>query len=96
MGEIADQIVNGEICRECCCPDGEERGYPFTCSECGGGKEESDGPITKYKQKPKKSNCPICNKLAKRVGFLDHIKDCHPELLEKACKALYKVLENEK
>ncbi len=34
MGEIAEQIINGEICQICGCGDGEWRGYPYTCAEC--------------------------------------------------------------
>jgi hypothetical protein len=35
MGDIADQIVAGEICQLCCCGDGREpQGYPYTCAEC--------------------------------------------------------------
>lgn len=34
MGEIADDIIEGEICQECCCPFYEATGYPATCSDC--------------------------------------------------------------
>lgn len=47
MGDIADQIIEGEICQMCCCPEGidiEARGYPFTCAECGGDNPEDDDP----------------------------------------------------
>ena len=34
MGEIADSIVDGEICQFCCCPLECVMGYPSTCFEC--------------------------------------------------------------
>ena len=36
MGEIADQIIEGQICQICCCDMQDEAGYPVTCKECGG------------------------------------------------------------
>ncbi|MEE9223074.1 MAG: hypothetical protein V3V40_06415 [Nitrosomonadaceae bacterium] len=94
MGEIADQIVNGECCEFCqkphVLPFG--LGYAYTCDEC---RDESPADILSAIKKPK-SNCPMCNKLVKRIGFHHHIKDCHPELLDKAFEALRKVLEDSK
>ncbi len=35
MGEIADDIVSGDICDMCCTPfDDEGAGYPRRCAEC--------------------------------------------------------------
>ncbi len=34
MGDIADQIIEGQICQMCCCTLKEEHGYPVTCNEC--------------------------------------------------------------
>lgn len=42
MGEIADQIIDGEICQICCCPLQDEQGYPVTCNECD---KNSDIPL---------------------------------------------------
>ena len=36
MGEIADFIIDGEICQICCCALQDAQGYPVTCNECGG------------------------------------------------------------
>ena len=36
MGDIADAIVEGEICQICCCPFEQEQGFPCPCLECGG------------------------------------------------------------
>lgn len=47
MGDIADQIIEGVICQECCLPLAEEHGYPVHCNECDteSGEElyEADG-----------------------------------------------------
>ena len=48
MGEIADDIVNGEICDCCCSPLKIIWGYPVTCVDCDGDAElkypsEEDG-----------------------------------------------------
>lgn len=34
MGEIADQIINGEICEFCNMHFKEPHSYPATCSRC--------------------------------------------------------------
>lgn len=36
MGEIADMMIDGEICQECGQFFQEEYGYPVSCVECGG------------------------------------------------------------
>lgn len=35
MGEIADGIVDGEICQECCIPMTDtDIGFPVSCNSC--------------------------------------------------------------
>ncbi len=34
MGEIANEIIEGEICQICLTPMDEVTGYPQTCSDC--------------------------------------------------------------
>lgn len=34
MGEIADAIIEGEICAFCNIPFAEDHGYPVACDEC--------------------------------------------------------------
>lgn len=36
MGELADDVVAGEICELCLSPLAETHGYPVACVECGG------------------------------------------------------------
>ena len=94
MGDIADQIVNGECCEFCQVPSflPFPLGYPFTCDEC---RNESPPKKPAKIIKPK-FNCPKCNKLVKEIGFHHHIQVCHPELSDKAFKALHKLLEDSK
>ena len=47
MGEIADLMINGDICQVCGCEMGEGDGFARTCSGCGGsggGSGEWRGP----------------------------------------------------
>lgn len=87
MGDIADDIIDGAICQICCCPDdGEPRGYPYTCAECGGDNPEDDDPsifdVDKQQTnnpqhhatrgKSKKVKCPHCGKMVAEVGLEQH------------------------
>lgn len=78
MGEIADAIVDGEICQICCCPDGEAaRGYPFTCAECGG-EELGDEFFESAVPVGPECVCPECGKTLKSlIGVMDHMRDKH-------------------
>lgn len=41
MGEIADLMIDGEICEGCGCElDGEAPGFPRRCAGCGGNAHE--------------------------------------------------------
>jgi len=89
MGDIADQIINGEICQMCCCGEGEGRGYPYTCSDC-------DQPVYQSTQGATgkgKCSCPICNKRVRKIGLQGHVKDCHPEYLQKIYKSILNALK---
>lgn len=39
MGEIAEMMINGEMCQECGQFLAEEHGYPISCVECDGEAE---------------------------------------------------------
>lgn len=45
MGEIADQIINGETCDLCCSFFRIPHGYPVTCSDCWRDLSKKDGKI---------------------------------------------------
>ena len=76
MGDIADMILEGELCQECgAYMDGAD-GYPRTCHSC---KRGSSIPIVKQGTAQAKVNCPRCMKRVKRVGLSNHMKDVHGE-----------------
>ena len=61
MGEIADLMIDGEICEGCGCElDGEAGGYPRRCFGCGGNTRDFD-PMRRKTHKP--DNMPISAKL---------------------------------
>lgn len=81
MGEIADSIIEGEICQMCCCSDGREpQGYPYTCAECGGSDADGGDP-TNIPPRPTspKVPCPICDKMIHEIGMHQHVAAKHPE-----------------
>jgi hypothetical protein len=50
MGEIADLMIEGEICEGCGCElGGEAPGYPRRCSGCGGKTDEDHDLIGGYR-----------------------------------------------
>lgn len=94
MDELADQIVDGEVCMECLCPDGGPKGYAFTCGECGGEEEKPE-----YNSDVKlsdKMNCPLCGKRVKTNGLSLHARDAHPQVAGEVTGAIMKILENAK
>lgn len=42
MGEIADSIIDGEMCQVCGCYMGGGAGFPRTCSGCGGDDDDDE------------------------------------------------------
>jgi hypothetical protein len=81
MGEIADSIIEGEICQICCAPDDHgTRGFPFTCAECDGpeyfGEDDDDPSVF---DKPKKVKCPFCPKMVSELGVDQHVAAKHSE-----------------
>lgn len=82
MGEIAEMMLEGDLCG--CCGawlEGSGDGFPRYCSkQCaqGRGVEHDDMVYTECGQ-PRliKTRCPECNKLVKKVGLAQHTKDKH-------------------
>ncbi len=77
MGEIADAIINGELCEGCGgYVPGTPPGYPRYCSN-------ACKPARTVKPNPnlllKKCKCPMCGKRVKEVGLKDHMRDAHGE-----------------
>lgn len=68
MGEIADLIIDGEICQTCMCELGEAVGYPRYCEEC-------------KKQFAPKYQCTACRKFFNsKQAVIQHIGDSHGKL----------------
>ena len=91
MGEIADAIVDGEICQICCGnPPDVPQGYPFTCGECDdrvaphrphADDVPFDGPddLLRFIQNTK-TTCDECGKTLKtKIGLAQHKRDKHGE-----------------
>jgi hypothetical protein len=72
MGDIADAMLDGDLCQ--CCGEYMEGGdgYPRTCAACSQREARNypDGRSGKVK-------CPICNKTVKAVGLKDHTRAAH-------------------
>lgn len=68
MGEIADLMIEGEICEGCGCElDGEAPGFPRRCRGCGGNSRDfiPSGRTSARPQKP--DNMPISAKLLRTL-----------------------------
>jgi len=73
MGDIADMMLDGELCEQCGEYLGDAVGYPRCCDSCA--KHEvrfarESLPVPKVK-------CPKCNRKVKSVGLADHMRDAH-------------------
>ena len=83
MGEIADMMLEGQMCQGCGEILGQGDGYPVFCKSCQRGMDidaHGDKQTTKDGQpinRPSKINCPECNKLVKKAGLAMHRKDVH-------------------
>lgn len=75
MGDIADQMLNGELCQGCGgLLDGI--GYPTFCRAC-----QIDMNVNEHgeKTKPvkKKVKCTECGKKVMPEGMINHLRDVH-------------------
>ena len=76
MGDIADMILEGDMCQTC----GEileGQGFPQFCKSCQ--KEENIRNHNERNAQQKKIKCPKCGKKVKTVGLADHLRDVHHE-----------------
>lgn len=69
MGEIADLMINGDICEQCGEELGQGDGYARLCAACS---QENAKP-----QQPEKVACPKCGKRVKAIGLAQHQRDAH-------------------
>lgn len=71
MGEIADSMIDGELCQECGVYLGEGMGFPRSCAACSN--------ASGIPSQPEKVSCPKCQKRVKAAGLTDHMRARHPE-----------------
>lgn len=80
MGEIADLMINGDICEGCGVElGGEGDGYPRRCSGCA--REYKSEPVVEQPKKGgrpmPKVRCPLCAKPCSARGIADHLIQKH-------------------
>lgn len=78
MGDIADAMLNGDMCEGCGVEMFGGMGFPQRCPACR--RDDGEAPTRRYKGTPrnkKKLSCPDCGKRVKAVGLRDHRRDAH-------------------
>lgn len=79
MGEYADMMLDGTCCQYCGEVIDTDNGYPTSCASCAREERKRDG-VTYTKcgsPRPSKTRCGVCNKLIKKTGLKDHMRDKH-------------------
>lgn len=74
MGDIADAMLDGDLCQCCGVYMEGGNGYPQTCGGCQRTFERAGIPSVTPKVK-----CPTCGKKVKAVGLKDHMRDAHSQ-----------------
>lgn len=68
MGEIAEMMLDGDLCEGCGVYMGDPGyGLPRRCADC---QKPGPSPLAKVK-------CPTCGKQVKAAGLADHQRDAH-------------------
>lgn len=70
MGEIAEMMLDGELCEQCGVYMGGASGFVRICGGC---RQDSQQPAPYMKVR-----CRKCGKLVKQAGLADHTKALHP------------------
>lgn len=80
MGEVADMMLEGQMCQGCGEVLGDGDGYPVLCDGC---QQEQGVDQHGEKKTPKpnrqKTRCPECDKKVKVTGLAMHRRDVHGE-----------------
>ena len=72
MGEIADLMLNGEICEGCQCElKGDPPGHPRYCRDCK--------IVEPQERRILKVRCKVCARMVKANGLADHNLALHSE-----------------
>ena len=72
MGDIADAMLDGDLCQCCGVYMEGGNGYPQTCRACQRADKREGIPVAAAKVK-----CPTCGKKVKATGLKDHQRDAH-------------------
>lgn len=76
MGDIADAMLDGDLCQCCGVYMEGGNGYPQTCAACA--RTDSFTGVRSAKVK-----CPTCGKSVKAAGLKDHQRDAHSSPMTK-------------
>lgn len=77
MGEIAEAMLDGQMCQGCGEWLDDALGYPGYCAGCAGDFFVDTRPPGQRPQK-KDTPCPICEKrLRGKIGLRHHMRDKH-------------------
>lgn len=89
MGDIADAMLNGELCEMCgVFLDANPPGHPQYCSpQCAKDRNGVYTPVTGHSGRQydaggtrllsQRVKCPTCGKKVKSIGLADHMRDAH-------------------
>jgi hypothetical protein len=79
MGEIAEMMLDGDLCEGCGVYMGfPGEGFPRRCASCAKEQRAENHQATlAHHQQIKKVPCPTCGKKVKAVGLSNHQRDAH-------------------
>lgn len=79
MGEIAEMMLEGDLCEGCgCYMGGSGDGFPRRCASCRKEQRAENHQATLARhQQVKKVPCPTCGRKVKACGLSDHQRDAH-------------------
>lgn len=77
MGEIAEAMLNGDLCEGCGCEIGLDQGFPGYCQACSDRTDATEQTEQSHKRKTFKCKCPECGKPVSVAGLYNHISTVH-------------------
>jgi hypothetical protein len=82
MGEIAEMMLDGDLCEGCGVYMGSPgQGFVRRCRDCqpskADRKTENMARHEAEQARQKKDKCPTCGKRVRLVGMADHKRDAH-------------------
>lgn len=76
MGDIADMMLDGTLCEGCGEYLGADGGYPQRCPVCARALK-TEVRTHPYFPSASKVACTVCQRLVKKAGLKDHMRDKH-------------------